>query len=461
MAATRLIALHINKGKTFSQSLKDRMDYINNDTKTENGEYISCYECDPQIVEEQFQLTRALYEKRTGRKHKDDVIAYQIRQSFKPGEITAEEANQVGYETTMRFLKGKNAFIVATHTDKNHIHNHIIFNSVNIDSKKKYRDRLKSGKALARLSDIICLEHGLSVIEPGKYQGRENKPQHLTHSFREDIRNIIDTVLEMKPKDIDEFMKLLREQGYEVKQGKYISLKGKEQKGFIRLRSLGNGYREDDIVKRISGEMSVGKDYIKFGYEKKVDLLVDIQKKLAEGKAGGYERWAKVYNIKQMAKTIMFLQEHDIRDYDKLVAITSDKTEFFNDRLSEIKNCEKRMKEIATLKKHITNYAKTREIFMGYRNSGYSKKYLEEHRTEIEIHKEARKAFADYSGFIPKTAVLNMEYLDLADRKKKAYEEYQQAKKDMKEFQIAKSNVDAFLRNEEKKDVLRGKENEI
>lgn len=461
MATTRLIPLHINKGKTLTQTLKDRVDYIKNDNKTEKGEYISCYECDQRIVEEQFNLSKSIYEKRTGRKRNNDVIAYQIRQAFKPGEITPEEANQVGYETAMRFLKGKNAFIVATHTDKEHIHNHIIFNSVDINAKKKYRNFFNSSFAIQRVSDIICLEHGLSVVKPKKYNEHESRPQYITHSFRVDIRTAIDQVFENKPRDMDEFIELLRKEGYEVKYGKYISVKGKEQKSFIRLRSLGNGYREGDIEKRIAGEIIVDDKYVRRNSKREVDLLVDIQKKLAEGKSGGYEKWAKVYNIKQMAKTIIFLQEHDIRDYKKLESIADGKSEYYNELLSKIKSCEKRMSEIQKIKKAIIDYSKTREVYSNYRMSGYSKKFFEEHRAEIEIHKVAKKVFEEHSGNVPKIAVLNLEYSDLLEQKREAYAEYQQAKKEMQDYQTAKRNVDVFLQDEEKRNKDKSKENEI
>ncbi len=159
LAATRLIALHKNKGKSVAACLKSRTDYAQNPDKTQQGELVSSYECSPLTVDEEFMLSKRQYELATGRRQKSDVIAYQIRQSFKPGEITAEEANKVGYELAERFLKGKHAFIVATHTDRAHVHNHIIYNSTALDGTRKFRDFLLSGLAVQRLSDLICLEH--------------------------------------------------------------------------------------------------------------------------------------------------------------------------------------------------------------------------------------------------------------------------------------------------------------
>ena len=175
LAATRLIALHKNKGKSVAACLKSRTDYAQNPDKTQQGELVSSYECSPLTVDEEFMLSKRQYELVTGRRQKSDVIAYQIRQSFKPGEITAEEANKVGYELAMRFTKGKYAFIVATHTDREHIHNHIIYNSTALDSTRKFRDFLLSGLAVQRLSDLICLEHQLSVIEIKPYRERQKR----------------------------------------------------------------------------------------------------------------------------------------------------------------------------------------------------------------------------------------------------------------------------------------------
>ena len=175
MAATRLIALHVNKGKTVAQCLADRTDYSQNAAKTNDGEFISSYECDPKTADEEFLLSKRQYQHITGRQQKNNIIAYQIRQSFKPGEITPEEANQVGYETAMRWTKGKHAFIVATHIDKSHIHNHIIYNSTSLDATRKFKNFFLSGLAVQRLSDMVCLEHGLSIITPKPYREHQKR----------------------------------------------------------------------------------------------------------------------------------------------------------------------------------------------------------------------------------------------------------------------------------------------
>ena len=212
MAATRLIALHKNKGKTVAACLKNRTDYVQNPDKTEQGELVSCHECSPLTVDEEFMLTKRQYELATGRRQKSDIIAYQIRQSFYPGEITAEEANKVGYELAMRFTKGKHAFVVATHTDRQHIHNHVIFNSTALDGTRKFRDFFFSALAVQRLSDLICLEHQLSVIEKKPYRERQKRTLYPPkESNRDRLCGIIDSILAEKPKDYEDFLNLFHD----------------------------------------------------------------------------------------------------------------------------------------------------------------------------------------------------------------------------------------------------------
>ena len=160
--------MHINKGKSLAQCIKNRIDYAINPDKTENGKYISSYGCNPETIQGEFLLSKSIYANKTGREQKNNVIAYQIRQSFKPGEVTPQKANDIGYKLAMKFTKGNYAFIVATHIDKSHIHNHIIFNSTSLDCNKKFRDFLGSGKAIRKISDYICIENGLSIIENPK-----------------------------------------------------------------------------------------------------------------------------------------------------------------------------------------------------------------------------------------------------------------------------------------------------
>lgn len=453
MAATKLIAMHQNKGRSVMQCLKDRTDYAKNGEKTEDGKYISSYKCQPDFVDWEFAQSKIDYLKKTWRQPKGDVIAYQIRQSFKPGEITPEEANEVGYETGMRFTKGKHAFIVATHVDRAHIHNHIIFNSTNLDCDRKFRDFWFSGIALQRLSDIICLEHGLSIIpktKPSERQRRTKYPERV--SMRDIIREDILKCLDQKPADFEELLKLLQAEGYEIKRGKHTAICGKEQKRFIRFRSLGDDFSEEHLKKVIAGEAELPENKTESREPKqpprekrKFDLVVDIQEKMAQGKNGGYVRWAKKYNVKQFAESILFLQQHDIHDKETLDALVEGSAARYHELMKIIKDAENKMAENKVLKTHIINYSKTRDTYVAYRKSGYSKKFFEAHREEITLHKAAKEAFSNLpGGKIPKVKDLNEEFARLLSEKKVAYSEYKKMKKEMRDYQIAKQNVESF-----------------
>ena len=450
MAATRLIALHKNKGKSVAACLKSRTDYVQNPDKTQQGELVSSYECSPLTVDEEFMLSKRQYELVTGRRQKSDVIAYQIRQSFKPGEITAEEANKVGYELAMRFTKGKYAFIVATHTDREHIHNHIIYNSTALDSIRKFRDFLLSGLAVQRLSDLICLEHQLSVIEIKPYRERQKRTLYPPkESNRDRLCGVIDTVLAEKPKGYEDFLQNLEQQGYEIKRGKYTSVKGKGQKRFIRFRTLGEGYSEEEIKAVLAGKAEHHPRQKQSPKEQPFQLLVDIQAKLAEGKGGGYERWAKKHNLKEMSKTLLFLQEQKISSADELKELADAALSHYHELGDSIKAAEQRMTEIAVLRAHIVNYAKTRPVYDAYRKSGYSSKFLEAHREEITLHKAAKAAFNE-SGLkkLPKVKDLNAEYSALLTKKKALYPEYRKARDEMQDIVKAQKNVELFFAEE-------------
>lgn len=211
MAATRLIPMHVNKGKTLVQSLSDRTDYAKNPEKTGKGKLVTGYQCDPMTVDEEFLLSKRQYEQITGHRQWHEVIAYQIWQSFKPGEVTPEEANQLGRELVLRFTKGKYAFLVVTHMDRAHIHNHIVFNSTSIDGTRKFKNFWLSSIALQRISDLICLENGLSVIVPKPYKERAKRTAYLRRVKNRDVLcDTIDTVLQKDPRSFDEFLKDLQ-----------------------------------------------------------------------------------------------------------------------------------------------------------------------------------------------------------------------------------------------------------
>ena len=443
MAATRLIAMHKNIGKSVGQCLAARTDYAKDEDKTEDGKYITAYACNVDIVEKEFLDSRNEYIRTTGREYKGDIIAYQIRQSFKPGEVTPEEANAIGYETAMRFTKGNHQFICCTHVDKDHIHNHVIYNSVNLHCDKKFRDSWFCGIGLRRLSDMICLEHGLSVIKPYKHKGK--KPIYQK-SYRQDIRDAIDKILEGKPKNLEALLSELVKSGYEIKRGKHLALRGHGRKNFVRLKSLGKEYSLEALKNKIEGSLEI-KDSKQ---DISLDLLVDIQEKIRQGKGTGYVRWSKKFNNKAMMKTLLFLNDKGIRSYAKLKEKADVSATDFRKLTDSIRALEAKIDELGKLRKHMINFNKTREIFEEYKKSRYSKKFFEAHREEITKCRAAKNAFNEYGKKLPSIKELNNEIGSLLQEKKSLYRDYYIKRDDNKNLQEAKRNVEMFLQIGEK-----------
>ena len=309
MATTRIMPMHMNHGKTLLQSLAARTDYVMNPDKTDGGVLISSYECDPTSVEVDFLLSKQQYQMITGRqpKHGKDVIAYHVRQAFYPGEITPKEANRIGYELAMQFTGGRHQFIVATHIDKAHVHNHIVFNSTTLDCTHKFNNVKDTADLIRDISDRICLEKGYSVIaepeEKGKDYAEWNAEKNGT-SWKAKLKKTIGKVLPGCC-DFEDFLRQMQEQGYEVKRGKYISLRAPGQNRFTRLKTLGPEYTDDAIgaelerLRTSNSRTTIAVPSRKFEKSSTLDIsfLIDIEKKLSEGKGRGYEQWAKVFNI--------------------------------------------------------------------------------------------------------------------------------------------------------------------
>ena len=373
MAVTKIIPLHNRKGNSVLKSISDRIDYAENDKKTENGKFVSAYMCAPETAAEEFLLSRQQYLLRHTEKANfgREVIAYQLIQSFKPGEITPEKANELGYELAMRFTKGKHAFVVSTHTDKEHIHNHVLFSAADLDGCRKFRNFYRSDRALQKLSDMICLENGLSVIEP-QWKNEKEKAE---------------------------------------KQGEQKT----EQTG------------------------------------ETIHFLIDVEKKLSE-KGKNYAGWANTFNAKEMSKTILFLQENKIDSYQSLCDITDQAEKKYHTLRTEIKKREETLDMISELRNQIISYVKTKDVYTEYRKHGYSKSFYENDRSEIELHKAAKNYF-DQLGLekLPKVKTLNEEFQKTLEEKRALYREYKSVKDKMKNFEIARKNVETILEIDRKK----------
>ena len=461
MATTRLMSLHTGKGRTVGTAIKDIIDYVKNPEKTDHGRLITSWQCDSRIADSQFFYSKQQYIRNTGRvRGADDVIAYQVRQSFRPGEITPEEANRLGCELAKRFTKGNHAFIVCTHIDKAHIHNHIIWSAITLDERRKFKDFWYSGKAVRQLNDTICFENGYSIIENPKSKGKtydkwlgsKKKPSH-----REQICAAIDEAIAQNPASFEALLELLRQAGYVVKAGTVPSLLGGDQKNYIRMDTLGENYTPDVLRAVIKGQRThtPKKRRSTVSQDNKIHLAVDFESAVHSGKGPGFERWAKLFNMKQGSKAVAYLQEHGLTSYADLEALNDELSHKSNTLRKEVRLLDDAIQENAITQKQIQKYAQTRKVYDGYIRAGYSKKYLEEHEKDILIHKAAKKFFDDNGmDIIPKTKDLKAEHIALVKKRTAVNSQYRKAKAEKEELSIVKANIDAILKQDQHKTTI-------
>lgn len=452
--ATTYLKSHKRADKrTALQSLKDRFDYGLNPEKLGA---VSSYLCDPATAHAEFMLVKNQYQGETDRRAGHGALCYQIRQAFPHGEVTAEEANRIGYETAMRWTKGKYQFFVCTHIDKEHIHNHIYYNSTAYDRSRKFRNFIGSSFALRRLSDRVCLEHDLSVITNPKLH---SKGRYLHYgqwlrdnqklSQKEQIRLAIDAALTERPKDFADFLRRMETAGIQVKHGRggVISflVPGQQRAARFRASTLGDGYGPEDVQAVIDGKAPTRTATArKAPAPRRVNLLIDIQERMRQGKGPAYERWAKVYNLKQMAAALQFLRERQLTDYAALSAKTDGAVDRFHRLSDELRATETELAHTSELMGAVVRYAKTRPVFDGYKAARYSRKYLAEHEAELADYRAAKAAMNELLGGakLPKMDALKEKRRALAARKKKLYAEYRKAQQEMRELVAVKGSVD-------------------
>ena len=420
---------------------------------------MSSYLCDPETAHAEFMLVKGQYQAETGRTAEQGALCYQIRQAIPQGEVTPKEANRIGYETAMRWTKGKYQFFVCTHTDKGHIHNHIYYNSTAYDRSRKFRNFIGSSFALRRLSDRVCLEHALSVVERpklhskgrflhyGQWQGEVRPP-----SQKEQIRCAIDTALSKRPADFADFLRRMEAVGFQVVHGRggVISFRapGHDRAARLRASTLGAGYGREDIQAVIDGKAPTRTAPVRRApTPRRVNLLIDIQERMRQGKGPAYERWAKVYNLKQMAAALQYLKEQQLYEYDDLAAKTDVATERFHTLAGDIQQTEAELSRVSDLMAAVVQYAKTRPAFDGYKAAKYSRKYLAEHEAELADYRAAKATLNDLLGGakLPRMSDLKEKRRTLAAQQKALYVDYREAQQRMREAVAVKANIDHLL----------------
>ena len=365
--------------------MADRLDYDQKAEKTIGGDLVSSYMCLPESTAEEFEASKKLYFLTTGRRQDPahDILMYRIIQSFQPGEISPEEANRLGYELAMKFTKAQHQFVVSTHVDKAHIHTHIEFNSTNLNCDGKFQNVKDSAFILRKLNDDLCRAYGYSVIEnpkPSAKKQKETAAAQYGSSHKEQLRQAIDRALP-DSRNYEDFLAKMRAGGYEVKEGKGLSFRAPGWDRFTRSDKLGADYIKKALrgrfVLRGGGAASTKKPVQRGG--RKINLLIDIQAKMAAGKGAGYEHWAKIFNLKAAAKTLNFLVDNGLTDYDELAERSEQAGVRFDAASRRIKQLEVRMAQKAQLKTHIINYSKTRDVYAAYKKSRRKKEFRAEH----------------------------------------------------------------------------------
>ena len=444
----------VTKIHPIKTTLNKAIDYICNPDKTDNQILISSFGCSYQTADIEFDFTLSKA------REKGDNLGHHLIQSFAPGEVSYEEAHRIGKELADKVLGGRYEYVLTTHIDKGHIHNHIIFCAVDFVSHRKYVSNKKSYYQIRNESDRLCKEHGLSVITPGQDKGKkyaEWDAERKGTSWKAKLKVVIDATIP-KAKNFDDFLRLMQAAGYEIKQGKFVSFRAPGQERFTRSKTLGEAYTVEAITERIAGTYRAKPKVLR--QEKAgVSLLIDIQNSIKAAESRGYEQWAKIHNLKQAAKTLNFLTEHDISEYEQLQTVLDEVHTESEQTAATLKQLGNRLSDISLLMKSISAYQQTKEVYTQYKKAKDKEKFLRGNESSIIIHEAAAKTLraARNSGKSPDFKKLHAEYKELTEQKDKLYQEYGNLKKKVKQYDTIKQNVDNILR--QAKQPEREKEN--
>ena len=430
----------VTKTHPIKSTLKAAIDYILNPEKTDGKLLASSFGCGLETADIEFAWTREAAGDR------GTHLGRHLIQSFAVGETTPEEAHKIGMELAGAVLGGKYEFVLTTHVDKDHLHNHLIFNAVSFVDYKKYHSNKQSYHFIRRTSDRICKEHGLSVVVPGQDKGKsyaEYTAEKQGTSYKAKLKTAIDTLIP-QVKDFDELLRRLQEMGYEIKQGKYISFRAAGQERFTRTKTLGAAYTEEAIKERIKGVYVAKTKTLR--EDKKIRLVVDLENSIKAQQSAGYERWAKIHNLKQAAKTMNFLTEHKIEQYADLVSRIEEMAAESGQAADALKDAEKRLADMAVLIKNVSTYQKTKPVYDAYRKARNREKYRAGQEQAIILHEAAvRSLKAAGIAKLPNLAALQSEYEALQAQKESLYADYGKLKKKVREYDIIKQNIDSIL----------------
>lgn len=426
----------ITKTHPIKSTLKAAIDYICNPAKTDGKLLVSSYGCTAETADIEFEWTRHhAIDKGTN-------LGRHLIQAFRPGEVSPEEAHEIGMQLANEILGGKYEFVLTTHIDKGHIHNHLIFNAVSFTDYKHYHSNKRSYHYIRRTSDRICKEHGLSVIIPGQNKGKsyiEHQAAHAGTSYKAKLKAAIDQLIPSSA-DFEDLLLRLQREGYEVKRGKFVSCRASDQKRFTRLKTLGVDYTEDSITARIAGASLPSRKPKQ--RDDRIRLLMDIQSK----QGAGLQHWAKLQNLKQAAKTMNFITEHGINSYGELESKLASLTDRRDSVLASIKETERRIADLSLITKYSAAYRKCRPVYDRYKKSGDKEKFLRGHESEIILFEAAARELKRLGAVpLPSAGRVQAELSELAARKGALYVEYNSARAEIREYETIKQNLDILL----------------
>ena len=443
----------VTKIKPIKSTLKKALDYIQNPDKTDGKMLVSSFGCSPETADIEFEFTIAQALNR------GNNLAHHLIQSFEPGEVDYQKAHEIGKQLADAVTKGKYEYVLTTHIDKGHVHNHIIFCSVNFVDYHKYNSNERSYYGIRNMSDRLCRENGLSVVAPQKGGKGKSYAEYIAEktgtSWKGKLKIAVDALIP-QVSSFEELLSRLQAAGYEIKPGKYVSCRAPGQERFTRLKTLGADYTEEAIRERIEGRRTRAAKAPK--RETGVSLLIDIENSIKAAQSRGYEQWAKIHNLKQAAKTLNFLTEHQISRYEDLTAkITEIQTE--SDKAGDaLKEVEKRLADMAVLIKNVSTFQKTKPAYDTYRKARNKERYRAAHEGTVILHEAAAKALkAAGISKLPNLAALQAEYEKLQEQKEALRADYGKLKKQVREYDVIKQNIDSILRQPREPEREKGK----
>lgn len=419
--------------------------YILNPEKTDEKLLVSSYGCASETAAREFEWTRKIAEQKGMNPVR--IIARHVIQSFEIGEVTPELAHEIGKQFADEILGGKYEYVLTTHIDKDHVHNHLIFNAVDFVNYHAYKSYKRIYYDMREVSDRLCKENGLSVIPPSQNKGmgyKEYTEAKRGTSWKQKLKQTIDRLV-ITAKDYDDFLRLMQEAGYEIKTGKYISFRAEGQERFTRSKTIGENYTEERIKERIAGRTPRRSQ--RQTVPKGISLIGDIQERIRLIDSKGYEHKAKLTILKEAARTLNYLTENNLLQYADLEKKVEDVHSSYDRTGKELKGVEARLREVQPLIKNISNYQRLKPVYDAFQKAKDKPGFKAKHEAELVIFEAARSTLLAMRGDekLPSLKTLQAEQQRLLEEQQRLYDERAKLKKEVKQIETIKSNVDTFL----------------